>query len=170
MKCKDFIKNIIFYQEGEISSSMREQRDCHLSECKNCREELNISREITETLHNVDDIKKDEYFWNNLYRDIKNVRIGYKIAKENYPAEYSGLSFWDRFLKPALIGFSFGVMLFFSYLYYDIKSEGLPYEMGMNYAVDETEFYINEHSLSEGNLFSQEGLTPLLVSIGDTEK
>jgi len=170
MKCKDFIKNIIFYQEGEINSSVREQMDCHLLECENCKEELNISREITEILHNMDDIKKDEHFWNNLYRDIRNVKIGYKIAKENYPAEYAGLSFWDRFLKPALIGFSFGIILFFSYLYYDIKSEGPPYEMGMNYAVDETEFYIQEHSLSEDNLFSQGGLTPLLVSIEDTEK
>ena len=72
MKCKDFIKNIIFYQEGEISSSMKEQMDCHLLECKNCSEELNVSREITEILHNVGDIKKDEYFWNNLFKNLSS--------------------------------------------------------------------------------------------------
>ncbi len=170
MKCKNFWKNIISYQEGEVSPPLKEQMDFHLSECANCREELNSSRKITEILHNMDTIKKDEYFWNCLYKDIKGVRISYKIVKENYHPEYFRLGFWDRFLRPALIGFSFGIIIFLSYLYYDFKSEDFINNR-INYTSEDIEFYINEHSLAENDdIFSQGGITPLLVSFQENNK
>jgi len=165
MKCKEFIKNIIQYQKGEINSSLKEEIDSHLSKCPNCREELNISKEMAEVLHNVDVIKRDDFFWNDLYRNVRNLRMGYRIAREEYPSESYVLSFWDRFLKPALVGFSFGLLLFLSFLYFDLKSGGLLGRGEASFTSDEIEFYINEHSLSEnGNIFSQEGITSVFVS------
>jgi len=166
MKCKEFINDIIPYQKGEVNSSLKEEMGSHLSKCADCREELNISKEMAEVLHNVDVIKRDDYFWNALYGDIRNFRIGYRIAREKYRSESYVLSFWDRFLKPALIGFSFGLLLFLSFLYYDLKSGGLLGKAEKSITSDEIEFYINEHSLSEnGNIFSQEGLTSIFVSV-----
>jgi len=166
MKCKEFIKNVIQYQKGEVNSSLKEEMDSHLSKCANCREELNISKEMAEVLHNVYVINRDDYFWNDLYKNVRNLRIGYRIAKEKYPSESYVLSFWDRFLKPALVGFSFGLLLFLSFLYFDIRSGGLIGRGEGSFTSDELEFYINEHSLSENeNIFSQEGLTSIFVSV-----
>lgn len=166
MKCKEFIKNIIQYQRGEVNSFLKEEIDSHLSKCADCREELNVSIEMAEVLHNVDVIKRDDYFWKDLYKNARNLRIGYRIAREKYPSESYVLSFWDRFLKPALVGFSFGLLLFVSFLYFDLKSGGLLGRGEVSFTSDEIDFYINEHSLSEnGNIFSQEGLTSVFVSV-----
>ena len=169
MKCKEFIKNIIQYHEAEVSSSLKKEMDSHLSECKDCKKELIISKEMAELLHNADLIKKGDYFWDDLYKNVRNLRIGYKMAKEKYRSEYY-VGFWDRFLKPALIGFTFGLLLFLSYIYFDLKSGGLLDRREISFASEEIEFYINEHSLSEnGNIFSQGGLAPVFVSIQENK-
>ena len=166
MKCKEFIKNIIKYQEGEVSPSLKKEMDLHLSECANCREELSVTEEMAKIIHNVDVIERDDYFWNSLYNNVRNIRVAYSIARERYSTKSYTLSFWDRFLKPALVGFSFGILLFLSLLYYDLRSGGLLGKAERSITNDEIEFYINEHSLSEsGNIFAQEGLSPVFVSV-----
>lgn len=124
---------------------------------------------MADILHNVDVVKRDDYFWDDLYKNVRNLKMGYKMAREKYRSEYY-VSFWDRFLKPALIGFSFGLLLFSSYIYFDFKSGGLLDKSGVGFASEEIEFYIDEHSLSEnGNIFSQGGLTPVFVSIQENK-
>ena len=170
MKCKEFVKNIILYQEDELNPSLKEKMDAHLSGCPKCREELNISQEITDVLNNVEAIEKEDYFWNNLQNNVRVARIGYNIAQEEYHSEYH-LSFWERFLKPAIVGFSFGLLCFFAYLYFDLSSGGLWDAKEIRFTGEDVEFYINEHSLLENrNIFSQGELTPLFVSIEEIDR
>lgn len=169
MKCKKFLKNIISYQEDNLNPDLMEQIDAHLSECQKCREEYNISCEMADALKNVETIEKEDYFWNNLQNNIRAARIGYSKAQTEYRLEYR-LSFWDRFLKPALIGFSFGVLLFAGYIYYDLTSGGFWDSNNVRFTVEDTEFYFNEHSMLEnGSIFSQGELTPMLVSMEENE-
>ncbi len=170
MKCKEFLRNIIPYQENKVNSSLKSKMDAHISKCSKCRKELEISRDVADVLNNVEKIERDEYFWNNLYNDIRNVRIGYNVVCEKYRSEYK-LSFWERFLKPAMIGFSFGILLFFMYFYIDFKSGGLWKQKYIEFAGKEMEFYIDEHSLTEnGNIFSQGELTTSFVSFQENNK
>ena len=167
MKCKEFLKNIIFYQKNNLFPGLKERMNEHLSECENCRQELDMSDEIADILKNIETIEKDDYFWNNLQNSIRAARIGYRTAKNEFRLEYR-LSFWDRFLKPALIGFSFSLLLFVGYIYYDLGLNDFLNADNMKFAVEDTEFYINEHSMLEnGSMFSQGEITPLLVSMGE---
>ena len=117
----------------------------------------------------ITDIEKEDYFWNNLGNNIRAARIGYNRARTEYKLEYR-LSFWDRFLKPALVGFSFSVLLFAGYIYYDLTSGGFWNSANVRIAVEDSEFYFNEHSMLEnGSIFSQGELTPMLVSLEENE-
>lgn len=170
MRCKEFLGNIIPYQENKVNPSLKSKMDAHISKCSKCREELEISRDVADVLNNVEKIEKNEYFWNNLHNNIRNIRIGYNFVREKYRSEYK-LSFWERFLKPAMIGFSFGILLFFMYFYIDFKSGGLWKQKEVKFAGKEIEFYINAHSLTEnGNIFSQGELTTLLTSFQENNK
>ena len=79
MKCKECIKFITL--EREISPSQKEYLEEHIAECKECREALYSSREITGLLGTIGAVTKDEMFWDNLYRNIRSARFGYKAAR-----------------------------------------------------------------------------------------
>lgn len=170
MKCKEFLRNIIPYQENKVNSFLKSEMDTHISECLKCREELEISKEIANALNSMGKIERDDYFWNNLHNNVRSVKAGYSIVCGKYRSEFR-LSFWERFLKPAMIGFSFGLLLFFMYFYLDFKSGGLWKQKYIEFTGQEREFYMDEHSLTEnGNIFSQGELTTLFVSLQDNNK
>ena len=169
MKCKECIKYII--QEGEISLSQKERFEEHVAKCKECREALDSSREIAGLLGTIGTVARDEVSSDNLYRNMRSARIGYKAAREQYQPGYSVSGVWDRFFKPALTGFAFGLILLISYIYVDLQNEGFFGRDYVTYAAEDMEFLISEHSLNESEtIFTQEELTLMYSSTQKNER
>ncbi|MCK4967297.1 zf-HC2 domain-containing protein [bacterium] len=163
MKCKECIKCII--QEGEISPSIKERVEAHIAQCDDCREALHSSREIAGLLVTIGTVARDDVYWDNLFRNIRSARMGYKAARERYQPGYSVSGMWDRFFKPALTGFAFGLILLISYIYVDLQNEGFFGRDDVTYAAEDMEFLISEHSLNESEtIFTQEELTLMYSS------
>lgn len=170
MNCRKFLKNIISYQENIIDPTLKSNMDAHVSKCSKCREAFEVTKEMADVLNNVEKVERSDYFWNNLHNDIINAKVGYTIVTKKYHPEYK-LSFWERFLKPAMIGFSFGILLFSIYFYFDFKSGGFWSQKEINSAGKEVDFYINEHSLTENsNIFSHGELATSLISFQEDNK
>ena len=86
MKCKECMKYITF--EREIPLSQKEQFEAHIAECEKCRAMLHSSREITGLLAAIDPVKEEGTSWDDLFRNIRSARIGYKAAREQYQSQY----------------------------------------------------------------------------------
>ena len=163
MRCKECIKYITL--EGEISPSRKERFEEHIAECKECREALHSSREIAGLLGTIGTVARDDAYWDSLFGNIRSARMGYKAALEQYQPVYSMSGVWNRFFKPALTGFAFGLILLISYIYMDSQNEGFFSRDDVTYPAEDMEFLISEHSLNESEtIFTQEELTLMYSS------
>lgn len=74
MECDKFLEKIDLYIHNEISANERAELDSHISECENCRNELEFARKINAALRNLPLIETPPDFKDRLHEKIKAER------------------------------------------------------------------------------------------------
>ena len=74
MKCRNVLKNLSAYQDGELDPREQGQVISHLLNCRACREQYENLERVWQTLGELEEIRPDPWFYRQLVRKIKEPR------------------------------------------------------------------------------------------------
>ncbi len=142
MNCRLCRKELDAYQEGMLPEGTRSQVENHLGECKECSESFKLVGLANRVMEDEKSMQQNPFLVTRIMANIgelENNRVGSQIVP-----------FYQKVLKPALVGFSVAAAIFIGIVVgnFDVPAQSankLPVEMA----------YMNDMALESVNLFSQ---------------
>jgi len=159
MRCADFRRQLIYYQEGMMGEADRETMEEHLENCVECRAEWNETQKIVTHIRKIPKVRRSSEFWDDLYQKLLTSRIRLDVQREQVSLFRIIERYFARFLKPAAIGCVVIIICVFTYFGWDYWGNGEYTQITAFKTGSDEEFYLEEHIMSEyRNLFLQGNL------------
>jgi predicted anti-sigma-YlaC factor YlaD len=142
MNCELCQKVLDAYQEGMLPEGTRSQVEAHLGECKECSESFQLAGLANRVMEDEKSMQSNPFLVTRIMANIDQL--------EQSQGTYQNFHFYQKVLKPILIGFSVAAAIFFGVVMGNINMQTqatteLPVEMT----------YMNDVALESVDVLSQ---------------